>query len=177
MNKLLRGMACLTLVAASALALSGCGGYNDFIMSNRTATIGEGEAGVQFSNTSSFALDYQGDNTYVAKGEANQMTQEQADAFWKGNAQEGDDFVVLSINFNADAEIVYGFESDNADFSNPDGTVVKQFKNDKEDDVLDLILRVKRDGSKTFKVIDTEKEMDSVTYTVDFTKMTFKNAD
>lgn len=176
MKKLLRSMACFTLIAASALALTGCGMHNDFIMSNRTATIGEGEGAVQFSNTSSFGLDYKGDNTYVAKGEANKMTAQQADAFWKGNAQVGDDFVVINIKFNKGAEIVYGFETDDSNFTDPDGTTVKKFTNETdEDDVLDLILRVKQDGSKTFKVIDTEKDMDAVTYTVDFSKLTFKN--
>lgn len=174
MKKLLTRFACLTLVAASALALVGCG-TNDFIMSNRTAQIGEGEGAVQYSNTSSFALDYKGDHTYVAKGEANKMTQEQADTFWKGNANAGDDFVVLNIKFNSGAEIIYGFEAEDANFQEPDGTAVKKFTNEsEEDDVLDLILRVKKDGSKIFKVIDTEKDKDSVTYTVDFSKLQYK---
>ena len=173
MKKLLTKIACLTMVVASGLTLAACG-MNTHIMANRTATLGEGESAVQYSNTSSFALDYKGDNTYKAKGEANSMTQEQADAFWKGEAKEGDNFVVLSIDFAAGEKIVYGFDREGADFENPDGTQVKKVENtSNEADALDLILRIKQDGPKNFKVISNEKDKDAVTYTVDFSDVKF----
>ena len=177
MKKVLTRIACLMLVVAGGLALTACG-MNDFIMSNRTATIGEGESAVQYSNTSSFALNYKGDNHYEAKGEANQMTQEQADAFWKGEANAGDNFVVVSVKFDAGAKIIFGFDKEGANFENPDGTITKQQINGTEgDDILDIILRVKKDGEKTFKVVSTQKDKEAETYTIDFSKVDFKTAE
>lgn len=178
MKKLLTRIGALALVGAAALSLAACGAQNNFISSGATATIGEGEGAVQYSNTSSFKLNWQGNNSYKATGDANIMTAEQADAFWKGTAQEGDNFVVLSITFNQGANIVYGFDTEDANFENPDGTAVKTYTNDTDqNDTLQLILRLKQDGSKTFKVIDTEKDADAVTYTVDFTSINFKDAE
>lgn len=165
-------MAGIAVAVVGGVALSACGQMNNNFITSKMGDVELG--GTNFSNPATFSVNYVGDNKYEASGDVSVMSAEQANAFWAGTAKEGDNYVVLSIKFDVGSTIVYGFDVENVNFEEPDGTAVKKFTNNTdEDDTLDLILRVNEE-KKTFKVVDTEKDADSVTYTVDMSKLNYK---
>ncbi len=175
MKRISKMMMGLAVAVAGTLTLAACGTMtNDFIsLKNEKVELG----GQNYQNTSDFRLDYKGDNKYEALGATSVMTQAQADAFWNGVASEGDEYVVISIKFDAGSQIIYGFEDQSANFDSPDGTKVKTVTNNtEENDKLDLILRVNKDKS-TFKVVEKDKEENSETFKIDMTKLNYKDAE
>lgn len=175
MKKLPKFMMGLAFAVAGTLTLTACGGMTNGFISSKNEKVELG--GQNYQNSSDFRLDYKGDNKYEALGATSVMTQAQADAFWKDVAQEGDEYVVLSIKFDAGSKITYGFEGQDANFDSPDGTKVKTVTNNtEENDNLDLILRVNKEKS-TFKVIEKNKDEASETYSIDMTKLNYKDAE
>ncbi|MGN1201586.1 MAG: hypothetical protein ACI4R8_04990 [Candidatus Caccovivens sp.] len=170
-KKFLSVVAGIVVAIVGGIALSACGQMsNDFITKAGSVELG----GVNFSNSANLSIDYCGENKYQANGDVSVMSATQADAFWAGTAKEGDNYIILSVKFNVGSTIVYGFDVEGANFENPDGTTVKRYTNNTENnDTLEIILRVNSE-KETFKVVDTEKDADAVTYTVDMSKLNYK---
>ena len=173
MRKFLSKMAVGVMSVLCAVALVACGmGANTFITAKaEKVTLG----GQDFQNASGFSVNYKGDNKYEAVGNASTMTAEQAEAYWAGTATEGDKYVVLSVKFDVGSKIVFGYEAEGNDFTNPDGTRVKQYTNTTDtDDTLDIILRLNTENS-IYKVVETKKDAgNSTAYTINMEKINTK---
>lgn len=160
MKKILSFMACIAMVVTCGALLTACGGIEPVRLASGEVSLGD----VKFSNNSSVMINRgKEEHTYEVSGTASFMSQQQADAFWAGTAQEGDAYVILELDFNVGTTINYG-----------EGETAKTYTNDTDkDDVLQIIYRV-TDNQKVATYNVTKKDADTIAYKVTFANLTIE---
>ena len=130
--------------------------------------------GATFANPDSFKVDRMLGTSYTVSGEVATMTTEQATAYWEGEADAGDKYIIITLNFEANSTIKYGYVQD-ASYSlgEVNDPYVKSFNsadNTSEDFIIGIGFPNAR-GYSMWKVEVTNVSGETISYTVDLSPL------
>lgn len=130
--------------------------------------------GATFANAEGFSIDRTIDTSYTVSGNAQTMTAEQAQAYWADEANAGDRFIILTLNFEANSTIKYGYVQDSStELGEINDPYVKSFDaGDKtsEDFVLGIGFSNSQ-GYTMWRVEVTNSEGETISYFVDLSSL------